>query len=90
MKFWKCLHVHAICNLYLCICYNFALVWHENSLVFSQLDSCNCFLYIIMKIIMSENKHLVIYFRYLVLDHNISHDCYNPNVYSFLTGMDEL
>ena len=61
MKFWKCLRVHAICNLYLCICYNFALVWHENSLVFSQLDSCNCFLYIIMKIIMSENKHLVIY-----------------------------
>ena len=39
---------------------------------------------------MSENKHLVIYYRYLVLDLNISHDHYNPNVYSFLTGMDEL
>lgn len=43
-----------------------------------------------MKIIMSENKHLVIYYRYLVLELNISQDCYNPNVYSFLTGMDEL
>ena len=43
-----------------------------------------------MKMIMSQNKHLVIYYRYLVLDLNISHECYNPNVYSFLTGMDEL
>ena len=38
---------------------------------------------------MSENKHLVIY-TIGILYLNISHDCYNPNVYSFLTGMDEL
>ena len=35
----------AICNLY--SCYNVALVLHEISLVFSQSDACNFFIYII-------------------------------------------
>ena len=35
----------AICNLY--SCYNFTLVLHEISLVVSQSDACNFFMYII-------------------------------------------
>ena len=34
---------HAICNLY--SCYNFALVLHENALVYSQSEARNFFMW---------------------------------------------
>ena len=42
-NFWKC--ACAICNLRLC--YNFALLLHENVLIFSQLEVLNFFMHII-------------------------------------------
>ena len=42
-KICKCLQ--AICNLH--SCYNFALVLHENVLIFNQSNTCNFFMYII-------------------------------------------
>ena len=42
-NFWKC--ACAIFNLRLC--YNFALLLHENVLIFSQLEELNFFMYII-------------------------------------------
>ena len=42
-NFWKC--ACAISNLHLC--YNFALLLHENALIFSQLEELNFFMYII-------------------------------------------
>ena len=38
-------HVYRICNLQLC--YNFALMLHENALIFSQSEVCNLFMSII-------------------------------------------
>ena len=38
-------HVCRICNLQLC--YNFALMLHENALIFSQSEVCNFFMSII-------------------------------------------
>ena len=38
-------HVYHICNLQLC--YNFALMLHENALIFSQSEVCNLFMSII-------------------------------------------
>ena len=44
MKVWK--HTHAICTFHLC--YNFALVLYENTLIFSQSETCNFFMYMYM------------------------------------------
>ena len=40
-NFWKC--ACAICNLHLC--YNFALLLHENALIFSQLEELNFYVH---------------------------------------------
>ena len=42
-NFWKC--ACPICNLH--FCFNFALLFYENALIFSQLEAHNFFMYII-------------------------------------------
>ena len=51
-------HVCRICNLQLC--YNFALMLHENALIFSQSEVCNFFMSIISYLTNHslEDKHI--------------------------------
>ena len=44
-KVKKDVHAKCTCNLHLC--YNFALLLHENALIFSQSEGCNFFMFII-------------------------------------------
>ena len=53
-KFWK--RARAICNLH--PCYKFALVLHENTLVFSQSEAPYFFMYIITEFTGRRGKAL--------------------------------
>ena len=64
-KFWK--HTRAICNLN--SCYNFAIVLHENALVFQLMRSALFFMYIIMRL--GVSKELSRQYTTIVTPHSI-------------------